>query len=131
MLSFFKKVDEATKQQQIQAIAEKAAAAAAATAAAAKQQYELLKPGPGRPRIPTSLIPPLPDPCPDPEPSSKRPKRYQDWFLSDVTSSLMRIGRQTIPLIELSTSCSASIPLSTRSSPAPPLIVGSRKTGRR
>jgi hypothetical protein len=28
MLSFFKKVDEATKQQQIQAIAEKAAAAA-------------------------------------------------------------------------------------------------------
>lgn len=94
MLSFFKRINEAEKQQQIQTIAQQTAAAVA-TASAAKQQYELHKPGPGRPRIPFSLVPSLPDPTPDSEPPSKRSKHYQDWFLSDVIHYILDMYRKT------------------------------------
>jgi predicted nucleic acid-binding protein len=91
MLRFFKPLTTHEQQEQVKVTAVQAAAAVA-TAAAAKHQRDLLLPKPGRPRSLVNLV--APSSIPDPEPASKRPKQYKDWFTSDAIHHILESYRR-------------------------------------
>jgi hypothetical protein len=128
MLRFFKPLTTHEQQEQVKVTAVQAAAAVA-TAAAAKHQRDLLLPKPGRPRSLVNLV--APSSIPDPEPASKRPKQYKDWFTSmpSITFS-NRIVATTIRPSALSHSCSTSFHSCTSRYPAPPSTAGMQMTER-